>query len=232
MAIFGENYPQQIERDGQVFKLRQETRWNRRFSSDDGKTHTHVSRFYDGSAFITPEQLEAEWMKWNESERKDFCDAVSWVPKEGRERICRFLRQHGSLDVLHNCVLTIAGNLPTSESVPWLSNCIAQRPPGTASNFLQALAYTKAPEGISIIRRRLGECFDHADFAKNDPFLNWIAAEAVNCIQDLIEQGSASAEFRSQALRLASHSCTRVRESFDWRLRKYYAGDADFDINQ
>lgn len=228
MSFFGKDYPNQFEQYGHIFQLIRETRWNRMFRSFSCNTQTTISRFHDGSASITPEELETEWMMWNDGERWDFCNAIAWLPAEGRERICRFLACHATLDNLHNNVLTISTHLPATESVPWLIRCLAQRPPGTASNFLQALAHTKAPEAGPHIRLRLDECFAHPDFAKDDPFLNWIAAESLNAIKDLIELGYSPSDFREQALKLANHICAGVRDSFDRWLRKHYDTDAAF----
>jgi hypothetical protein len=228
MPGFGGDYPQQIEQDGQVFNLERETRWNRRFSSDDGKLHVHISRLEDGSATISPDQLEAEWNTWSENEKWDFCETIHWLPQTGRERICRFLKEHASAELLHNNIFTVAANIPASETVPWLAECIKQRPPGTASNYLQALAHTKAPEAVRLIQRRLEEAFNSPDFIKDDPFLNWIAAEGLHCIEYLIGLNSPPSEFRSQALRLARHPCERIRKNFDLWLRKHYVTDAEF----
>jgi hypothetical protein len=57
-----------------------ETRWSRRYRSADGRFERFDSRFLDGTATVTLNEVQAEWPRWNEQEKLDFSHAFAVVP--------------------------------------------------------------------------------------------------------------------------------------------------------
>ena len=217
-----QDYPQSFEFQGEIMTLSRETRWNRAFTSTNGKKQLRRSRFQDGSATITFSQLATEWGSWTEDERKDFCNAIGWLAGEDRDAIFRFLIKNTDFRLLHNNALTLARYLPTSESVPWLVQCIEHCAAGEAIAYIQALAWIKAPDAINFFHGRLAKAWNHPEMFRHDSFMNWIAVEAINCIDHLIELGCSPLDYKDQAASLSEHPCTRVRQNYQSTLAKHY----------
>src|SRR5688572_13442404 len=74
---FGDEYPAAVVFNGIRMPLRRERRFSRSYHSDEHKTGIEVSRFMDGSAFITAGELQCEWPSWTDDQRMDFCQSCS-----------------------------------------------------------------------------------------------------------------------------------------------------------
>src|SRR5437870_5559505 len=101
--------------------LHSDTRWSREYRSADGGFRRFESRFLDGTATVTLDELQAEWPGWNERERLDLCRAFSCgaeVPE--REDILCFLVRHGDHYVSTTIASNVARYLPAAEAVPVL----------------------------------------------------------------------------------------------------------------
>ena len=96
---FGGEYPAAVTFEGVRMPLVSERRWTRSYASKDPNRGFEVSRFMDGSAAITFQELASEWPQWNKRDRHDFCSACSWLHKQGDyPDILRFIMQHGDPD--------------------------------------------------------------------------------------------------------------------------------------
>jgi hypothetical protein len=214
-------YPYTIDYDGQELILRRETRWTRVFASQDGKLQLRRSRFQDDSATIGLKQLTTEWQHWSMGERKDFCDSAAWLPRNDREGILRFLMKQADHRLLHNLALSMVYHLGQAEVLPWLLKCIDESASRESMGYLQALAYTRAPEAAHVIRDRLNRAWTHPEMFQPDLRTNDVAMEAAYCIVHLIELGCSTPEDIGRANRLADHPWQQVRELYKSHLAKY-----------
>ena len=101
--MYGEEYPSAVVMEGTRMVLAIETRFTRTYRVPEAERKTAkcggyiVSRFMDGSASITAEQLRHEWPTWKEWERVDFCQSSSWLYKQiDYPEMLRFIMQHGA----------------------------------------------------------------------------------------------------------------------------------------
>ena len=69
--------------DKSKMKLVRETRWHREYALEEPNHLFQESKFADGSASVTLEELEKEWPTWSEWERIDFRGRV-YDPRLGR----------------------------------------------------------------------------------------------------------------------------------------------------
>src|SRR6058998_3615882 len=77
---FGQEYPPAITVLGVRLPLAYETRFIRHFRSAESylphPMQSDISRFVDGSAALTLQQLEREWHSWTQADRLDFCASI------------------------------------------------------------------------------------------------------------------------------------------------------------
>jgi hypothetical protein len=114
---FGSEYPVAVMVDGVRQPLDKETRFSRRYYSPDRKMGNQVSRFMDGSASISFDELRREWPAWAEAERMDFCGASAWL--EGQSDfpdILRFIMQHSGPDEWLTIAMSVSRQLPANEA--------------------------------------------------------------------------------------------------------------------
>src|SRR4051812_22442986 len=75
---FGEEYPAAITVLGRRAPLKYETRFLRHFChAEPPMSETVISRFVDGSASVSLQQLREEWHTWTDADRTDFCASLS-----------------------------------------------------------------------------------------------------------------------------------------------------------
>ena len=115
-----------------------------------------MSRFMDGSASITMEELSACWDTWPYGEKLDFCNALAWMEEPPLSDVLRFVMKNGDEMLWRQAVaLEIAVHLPASESVPFLLAACENSELGQGNNFFQALAHTDYENRLSVLRDRL-----------------------------------------------------------------------------
>jgi len=218
---YGTGYPAVALAGGFPMPLVRETRWLREFEGEPGSLS--VSRFLDGSAEITLAELEAGWSQWEEQERSDFCHAsAALVTHPDYPAMLRFILKRGSIENCTSIALSAAAKLPSEEAFTELVRCLKVATPGPAANFSQAIAFTRHPEAVATLREFLRQIWSQPRLWENDPFNNWLAFDAVACIEHLITLGVSPAEFECEARALAAHPCAGNRDSWQTILAKYY----------
>jgi hypothetical protein len=76
--MYGNEYPAAVAIEGSRMPLARETRFSRDYLTPESErktakiSGTTVSRFMDGSASMTAEQLRNEWPTWTRWEQMDF----------------------------------------------------------------------------------------------------------------------------------------------------------------
>ncbi|HXI73603.1 MAG TPA: hypothetical protein VNN22_24940 [Verrucomicrobiae bacterium] len=221
--IYGDEYPAAIVHDGMRMPLLWESRFSRHYQSDDAKLVVVDCRFLDGSASITAVELERDWASWTKDLRIDFCQQCRHLfGQSDFPEMLRFVMQHGSSEHWAAIALRVADHLPQQEAFDFLVQALQQAEIGRSSNITQGISATKHPSAETVLRKQLGLIWEHPALWDDSTFLNWVASDATNCINRLIEVGVSPADFAEQAQRLSQHVCSRNRDSWNRRLSKHY----------
>lgn len=220
---YGEEYPAAAMMDGFRLPLVKETRWSREYHSESAKFGAVMSRFMDGSATLSLAELERDWPQWGESERIDFCQSSGWLHKQSDfPNMLRFILKHGDCRDVSCIALSVAGELPLEEAFLELVRCLAMAKLGKTANFCQAIAHTKHPKAEAMLRNHLDRVWKERALWDDDSFLNWLAYDAMTCIEHLIELGARPVDFEQRVLALFKHPCEGNRDSCQRRLGKLY----------
>jgi hypothetical protein len=228
--MYGEEYPAAVVKEGTRMVLAVETRFTRDYRTPETEMKTAkyggyiISRFMDGSASMTAEQLRREWPTWKEWERVDFCQSSVWLNKQiDYPEMLRFIMQHGAPDNWSATANSIAANLPAEEAFLFLEGALSASEIGKGSNIIQGIATTKHPDAMGILRKRLEAVWQHPELWKEDDFCNWIAYEAISCIENLVELRASPTDFEDQVRSLSTHACRGNRDSCLRRFSKHYS---------
>jgi hypothetical protein len=208
--------------DKSKMKLVRETRWHREYELDEPNHLFQESKFADGSASITLEQLEREWPTWSAWERIDFCYELSPPGCACMPEVLRFVMQYGDYETWSGIAADIVHHLPREEAVPFLLRVCRNCPPEDASNLSQALAKIGAPEAVSIIRSHLDSLWHNEELSKPAAHINWIASSVTFCIQHLLELGEISSDLAEKYRLLLDHPNESNRQSARNFLSKHF----------
>lgn len=221
--VYGPEYPDAVLHDGVRFPLMQERRFSRSYHSPDRKESVIISRFMDGSASITFDELRRDWSEWDESDRLDFCQECGWLNKQtDLPDILRFIMDSASVAEASAIAMSAATSLPQEEAFSKLLSRLNASKPGKSSNIAQAIALTKHPSAESTLENHLQMLVRHPELWNDSEFLNWIAFDATTCIAHLIELGVQPHAFESNVRQLALHVCERNRKSVQQFLGKHF----------
>lgn len=220
---FGDEYPAAVVVNGIWLPLRSERRFVRTYHSPEHNLGSQISRFMDGSAKITASELQMEWHTWSERQRMDFCQECSWLGDQADyPDMLRFVMQHGSPSEWSGVALSVASRLPLDEAFDTLLRALRTAEIGHAANIGQAIALTKHPNAEATLRNHLESIWAHQSLWQDDEFINYVAFEAITCIQHLIELGGDPKDFESRVRQLAGHACAGNRQSCCNFLSKHY----------
>lgn len=220
---FGDDYPAAVTMGAVRMSLREEGRYTRHYASEDSKTSFSVSRFMDGSARISAEELELEWRGWAYGERLDFCNSCSWLAgQEDFPDMLRFVMRHGGEDDWSAVAGAVARELPQSAAFELLVRALDLAIGRPVSNLAQAIAGTGHAEASAVLLRLLEKLWRSPELWEDDDFVNWMAYDATTCIAHLIEIGVPPAEFSEKVRELAQHPCEGNRDSCRRFLAKHY----------
>jgi hypothetical protein len=202
-----------------------ETRWSRVYAKADKPRHQYLeSRFMDGSATITLEELQRDWRKWPEDEKIDFCQSLVWAPTPERKDILRFVIDHGDHRAWSAIALLVALELSPQESVPALRRWCESCEVGRGANYYQAVAKTGDPEAHDILKRCVHRIWKTDGLMEDAEFCNWVAYDAICCVEYLLELNEDRDDLRSFFQALKTHPCKATRRDARRRLAKYFPG--------
>jgi len=205
-------------------KLVKETRWHRTYTLEEPRHFYRESKFADGSAQITLEELAAEWPQWSEDERVDFCQEIGHAKFSHLPDVLRFIMRHGDHQTWSGIALAIVHQLAAEETIPFLLNACRESSVGEASNLLQALAKSGAPEAHVVLREHLDRIWKDERLFIAEPHINHIAASAIFCIQHLLELGEPTGKFENKYQVLLNHPNESNRRQVQNFLAKYFPG--------
>jgi hypothetical protein len=209
---------------GEKYILDRETRWTRIFRSvDNKKSSYHESKFQDGSASITIEELHSHWHEWSEREQLDFSNALGQLERNALPDILRFLMARGNQGVLSNVANLIPYALPSQEAVPFILKQCEKSQPGEGSNFFQALAKTDYDQRIPFLKAHLQLLVENpCCWESGTKYFNDIANQVVYRIANLLELGEPKEHFVGIYTRLKVHPHEFVRTITKNFLAKWF----------
>jgi hypothetical protein len=229
------DYPAAIEILGVRMLLERETRFSRFYSQSylPHPSSHFVSRFVDGSApIMTLETLKAEWTRWSEEDRIDFCaqcECLSYVEsdipdeKPDLPAMVRFVIEHGSPGIWNSIADPATRFLPRDEVYERMVIALKHSQIGKVANLLNAIAQTKEPGADKILREQLQRAWDHPLLWQASTAYNAIASQAVHCIALLIKDYEASPlEFENKVRQLSNHACVRNQKNCSRTLWRYF----------
>jgi len=222
---FGDEYPAAvIIENGLRLPLRRERRFSRYYYSDEHKSGAEISRFMDGTAAITAAELKQEWPDWSEDMRLDFTESSTWLRSQTDfPEMLRFVMQHGEPIHWSGVAQSIASVFSRDEAFTTLLHALQDTGIEHTANLIQAIAETKHSDAEATLRTHLATLWAHPELWDPNDFMNWVAADATNCIAYLVELGASPSDFTDQVRQLSEHVCPSNRDFCRNHLSKYYS---------
>jgi len=220
--IFGDDYPRTVTILGRRLPLEREGRFTRYYYSEEQKHGAEVSKFEDGSASITLDELEDGWERWPQRDRQDFVSACNALfGQVDYPDILRFLMSQDDPDVWSGIALQVGGCLPQDEAFELLVAAL-NRIHSHSANITQGISATRHPKAADVLRRHLDALWRHPHLWDDDHFTNWPAFDTICCIAHLLDLGVEPAEFEERVRKLSKHVCAGTRDSCGTFLSKHY----------
>lgn len=205
-------------------QLVKETRWSRQYEMDDLQTKLFESKFADGSASITVDQLAQEWGGWSALERADFCQAVTQARVPHLGDILRYIMKNGDLASWEAISASIARNLPAEESVPFITDVCKTVPVGKGAKFYQALALSRPAFCRDTLMQCLNRTWSDSRFLSEDEVFDWVANDAVCLIEYLVQLGQNPNTLADKYKVLVRHPNNINKQSAINRLSPFFPG--------
>lgn len=203
-------------------ELVNETRWSRHYSMEELQTKLFESKFADGSATISLEELTREWPGWSNNERMDFCQAVTQARFEHLPEILRFIMVEGNYEAWSAIANSVVKLLPAEVSVPFICNACLKAPVGKGAKFFQALAVSRAPEAIPTLHKCLDRAWADPHLLKDDSLFDWAAYDATCCLEYLLQLGDKSPKLVEKYRILIQHPHALSRQNAISRLSTFF----------
>lgn len=200
----GPHYPRFLGSGRNRKPLIREQRWSRHFGTDEPVAI--VSRFEDGSASITYDELANGWATWSEYDRIDFCQNCTWLRGQpDLPDILRFIASHGDPSEWGGVALPIACTLPAAEAFATLEKMFEASVIGTRSNLVQAIGLVEHAGSLELVVADIRALAPLEATWHPDKFVNWHASELTCAVHSALNLGANAADYTDLVRRLASH---------------------------
>lgn len=227
---FGRDYPAALTKDGVRWPLERETRFIRYYRIPEPRlprqnTEFEISRFVDGTASLTLTQLETEWESWSAPDRMDFCRSIydlQLLEQPDLPAMVRFVVHHANPEELSCLAPQMECVFPPNETYALLEFALQNSGRSRISNIVQAMARTKHPDAEATVRRQLQSIWADSSLWSDASFVNWIALDALICIQALIQISARPEQFADSVRKLSKHSCTRIQKQCRSSFAEHY----------
>ncbi len=204
-------------------ELVKETRWSRHFEDPLMEMKVTESKFRDGSASISLNDLRMGWSLWSQEEQQDFSHAVTEATFDYLPDVYRFIMKHGDVDCWGAIAAWVPRKVSEEEALDWLSSIIQDVPLGKGEKFYQAMALTKSDSAKELLRRCLNEIWGEKTLLSEDEYFDNAAQDAVCCMEAMLQLGVQSADFRQKYDLLSQHPVTINRQAAIHKLSKYFS---------
>ncbi len=205
-------------------ELVRETRWSRHYSDDLLGLKLVQSKFADGSATVTLEELEQAWPAWKPEEKADFCHAINEAKLDILPDIYRFIMKVDPPDYESWSAIAawVVRKLPPEEFAPWLEQACLTCPVGKGEKLMQAFALSKSPKAIETLHKCLKRAWNNPTIFVAEGYIDHAAMDAVVCMECLLQLDAATNDFGQKYQVLAGHGIAVNRESAISRLSMYF----------
>lgn len=221
--LFGQDYPKTVVVLGQRLSLQRESRFVRYYKSENESHGSILSKFQDGTASITFDELQREWPQWSPRERMDFlhaCNGLLMQPDYAD--MLRYLMKQDDPNVWSAIALDVAGRLPRDEAFDVLVSALDRIDSHTA-NITQGISATRHANAGEVLQRHFQDLWSRPNLWDDDQFTNWTAFDAICCLSHLLDLGVDPKEFEAQARQLHAHVCAGSRNACSTFLSRHYA---------
>lgn len=203
-------------------ELVRETRWSLHYADPDMGLKLVQSKFADGSATITSEELEQEWPKWSSTEKNDFCHAINEAKLDCLPDIYRYIMKHGEVESWGAVAAWVVRRLPREETIPWIVDACLNCPIGKGEKLFQALELTEAPEALPTLRKCLDRAWQDPRILRGEGFFDEPAHDAVCCMECMLRLGDTSPDLADKYRTLSNHSIAVNRQNAINRLASFF----------
>ncbi|HRG99168.1 MAG TPA: hypothetical protein PLR99_23120 [Polyangiaceae bacterium] len=165
-----------------------------------------VSRFEDGSARVTYDELAAGWATWSEHDRIEFSQNCTWLRgQHDFSDILRFIAAHGGPHEWDGVALPIAYTLPAAEAFATLQKMFEASVIGTRSNLVQAIGSVEHAGSLELVVADIRALAPLEATWHPDGFVNWHASELLCAVLSALKLGANAADYTDLVRRLAAH---------------------------
>ena len=204
-------------------ELVRETRWTRHYSDELLGVKLVESKFTDGSAIITLDELKEKWSQWKPDERNDFCHAINEAKFDYLADIYRFvMAQEPDIPCWSAIAAWVVRRLPEAEYTPWLVEACLYSPPGKGEKLYQALALSKTDRARTTLRKCLDRAWNDPNILRSEGYIDDAAMDATVCLESLLQMGEKAPDFADKYRVLSAHNITVNRASAVSRLGMYF----------
>jgi len=205
-------------------ELVRETRWSMHYSDELLGLKLVQSKFADGSATITMEELSEQWPTWRPEEKADFCYAINEAKLDILPDIYRYIMTVDPPDYESWSAIAawVVRKLPESEFSPWLEEACITCPVGKGEKLMQAFALSKTPKAVETLRKCLHRAWNNPQIFVAEGYIDHAAMDAVVCMECLLQMNQGSPDFAEKYQVLANHGIAVNRESAVSRLSMYF----------
>lgn len=205
-----------------MMELVYETRWSRHYKDDDLDMRVCESKFADGSATITLDELSSGWNAWEAKERHDFCQAVTQARFSHLTDVLRYIINKGDFETWALVATAIVRNLPKDEAFSFISKICRTCPVGKGEPFYQALCFHRWPEAVGVLRDCLNRTWADRRLLSDEVVYDWVAHDATCLIEFLCQFGEKTPDLREKFRVLAQHPLNNSRQNAIHRLGPHF----------
>ena len=205
-------------------ELVRETRWSRHYSDELLGLKLVQSKFADGAATITLEELDQQWPTWKPEEKADFCHAINEAKLDILPDIYRYIMKVDPPDYESWSAIAawVVRKLPEAKYAPWLEAACLTCPVGKGEKLLQAFALSKTPRAIETLRKCLHRAWNNPQIFVAEGYIDHAGMDAVVCMECLLQLDAGTDDFGEKYQVLANHGIAVNRESAVSRLAMYF----------
>lgn len=200
----GPHYPRYLGTGRTRKPLIGEHRWSRSFGTREDTTI--VSRFEDGSASATYDDVASGWATWTEFDRLDFCQYCSWLQGQGDfPDILRFIAAHGVPSEWGAVASLVARSLPAEEAFAMLEKMFEASVVGTRTNLVQAVGLVEHTKSLALVVADVRALEPLEATWHPEDVVNGHASELICAVHAALKLGASPADYTDLVRRLASH---------------------------
>ena len=218
---FGPEYPSVIRCNGGRFVLSKETAVSRHYSSENRDRFYIISKFMDGSATMSIQQLRISWQAWTAQEKLEFCQACKWLGDQNDFiDMLRYVMKHGDSSHKGAIACSVAKHLPQAEAFTVLVHSLSTD--NGVANIAQGIVLTSHPGARNVLSGLLDHLWSESTATPTEMHFKGRAFDMICTIQCLLELGAPSKTFTDKIRSIFDGSSPEERDYCSRHLRRHY----------